>query len=117
MLEDQRGSHGVGVDDAGEAHPAVRQLLNDSDIGEEVQTQSSVGFGDGHTEEAELAHLLHDVDGEAVVAFELRGDGNDLPGDEAPNGLDDLPPYVVEVIHGHRRPSLIASEKYTSAAC
>ena len=54
VLEDQCGGHGVGVDHAGQAHPAVGQLLDDADVGQEVEAESPVGLGDGDAEEAEV---------------------------------------------------------------
>ena len=53
------------------------------DVGQEVEAEPAVGLGDGDAEQAELAHLLHDVGREAVLALEFRGDGRDLPGHES----------------------------------
>ena len=117
MLEDQCGGHGVGVDHPGEAHPAVGQLLDDADVGQEVEAVSPIGLGDGDAEEAEGAHLLDDLGGVAVLPLQLRSDRNDLTGDEPSDGLDDLPAYLVLLFNGHRRAFPIASEKCTSALC
>ena len=68
----------MGVHDAGEAHPAVGQFLNDADVGQQVQAQAAVLLGDGDAEEAERAHLLDDGLGEGVGALEIGGNGNDL---------------------------------------
>ena len=87
---DQRGAHGVGVDDAGEAHPPVGQLLDDADVGEQVEAEAAVLLGDRDAEQAELPHLLDDRGGELVGVLELGGDRDDLAGDEAADGLDDL---------------------------
>ena len=74
VVKEQRRDHGVRVDDARQAHPSVGQLFNDADVGQEVETEPAVGFGNRDAEEAELAHLLHDVGREAVFAFELGCD-------------------------------------------
>ena len=94
VRHDQRGRHGVGVDDAGQAHPAVGQLLDDADVGQQVEAEAAVVLGDGDAEEPELAHLLDDLGREPVVVLQLGGDGSDLVGDEAADGLDDLPAHV-----------------------
>ena len=54
----QRGHHRVGVEDAGEAHPAGGELLDDADVGEQIQPEPAVLLGDGHPEQPELAHRL-----------------------------------------------------------
>ena len=90
VRHDQGGRHGVGVDDAGEAHPPVGQLLDDADVGEQVETEAAVGLGDGHAEEPDLAHLRHQLRREPVLVLELGGDRDDLLRDEAPDRPDDL---------------------------
>ncbi len=95
VRHDQRRRHRVGVDDAGEAHPAVGQLLNDADVGQQVEAEPAVLLGDGDAEEPELAHLRDDRVGEGVGALELGGDGDDLARHEAAHGLDDLGPDVL----------------------
>ncbi len=75
---DQGGGHGVGVDDAGQAHPAVGELLDDPDVGEQVEAEAAVRLGDGHPEEPEIAHLPHDLGGEAVGMLHLGGERDDL---------------------------------------
>ena len=78
VRQDHGGRHGVGVHNAGEAHPAVGQLLNDPDVGQQVETEAAVLLGDGDAEEAERAHLLDDRLGIGVGALEVGGDGDDL---------------------------------------
>ena len=90
--EDQGGGHGVGVHDAGQAHPAVGELLDHADVGQEVEPEPSVRLGDGDAEEAEVAHLLDDPGGEGVGPLELGGDGDDLASDERADRPDDLGP-------------------------
>ncbi len=100
VRQDHGGGHGVGVHDAGEAHPAVGQLLNNADVGQEVEAEAAVFLGDGHTEEAEGAHLLDDLLRKGVGALEAGSDGNDLSLHEAPDGLDDRGP---DILVGRRR--------------
>ena len=90
VRHDQCGRHGVGVDDPGQAHPAVGQFLDDADVGQQVESEAAVGLGDGHAEEAELAHLGDDVGRIGVVVLELGRHRDDLVGHEAADGFDDL---------------------------
>ena len=94
----QGGRHGVGVDDAGEAHPPVRQLLDHGDVGQQVEAQAAVRLGDRDAEEAHVAHLRHDLFRIGVRPFELGGDGDHLVGHETPDRLDHLGPDGV--VHG-----------------
>src|SRR4051794_12267081 len=48
----------VRADDAGQAHPAARELLEDARIGDVIDTEPAEFRGHSETEEAELAHLL-----------------------------------------------------------
>ena len=41
-------------------HPAVGQLLDDADVGEQVEAEAAVLLGDRDAEQPELAHLLDD---------------------------------------------------------
>ena len=95
MVHEERRGHRVRVDDAGEAHPPVRELLDDPDVGQEIEAEAAVRLGDGHAEEPELAHLVDDLRREAVLPFELGGDGGHLLVDEAPDRVDDLLAHVV----------------------
>ena len=79
VRHDQRRRHRVGVDDAGQAHPAVGQLLDDADVGQQVEAEAAVLLGDGDAEQAELAHLPSTISvGELVRALELGRDRDDL---------------------------------------
>jgi hypothetical protein len=62
----------VGVDHAGQAHPPVGQLLDDADVGQQVEAEPAVGLGDGDAEQAELAHLVDDLGREAVLVLQGR---------------------------------------------
>ena len=99
VRHDQRGRHGVRVDDAGQAHPAVRQLLDDPDVGQQVEAQASVRLRDGDAEQPEVAHLRHDLGGVTVGVLQFRGDGDDLTPHEGADRCDDLGPGCVV----HRR--------------
>ncbi len=94
VRNEQSGDHGVGVDDAGQAHPPVRELLDDADVGQQVQAEPAVGLGDGHPEEPEVAHLGDDLGGKAVLPFEGGCDRDDLVGDESADRLDDCVAHV-----------------------
>ena len=58
-------------------HP-YGQLLDDADVGQQVEAEPAVGLGDRDAEQPQLAHLLDDVGREPVLVLELRGDGDDL---------------------------------------
>ena len=98
MRQDQRRGHGVGVDDPRQTHPPIGQLLNDADIGQEIETEPAVGLGDGDAEETELTHLRDDVHGKRVLVFQRGGHGDHLSSHEAAHRFDDLPPEV-RVVH------------------
>ena len=53
VVHEQRGRHGVGVDDAGEAHPAVGELLDHADVGEQVEAEAAVSLRDRDAEQAD----------------------------------------------------------------
>ena len=78
-----------------EAHPAVGQLLDHADVGEQVEAQPAVGLRDGDAEQPELAHLCDDRLGVAVLVLHLGGHRDDLLGDEPPHRVDDLVAHVV----------------------
>ena len=102
VRHDHGGRHGVGVHDPREAHPAVGQLLNDADVGQQVEAEAAVLLGDGDAEEAERAHLLDDLLGKCVGALEIGRHGDDLALHETPDGLDDLRPDIL-VGRGRKR--------------
>jgi hypothetical protein len=83
----------VGVEDAGQRHPAVGQLLHQAGVGHGVEGQPAVLLGDLGPEQPEGLHLLEQPVGEAVGVLEVGGDrdhllahpfahgGNELVGD------------------------------------
>ena len=69
--------------------PAARELLDDHRVGRQVQPHPAVLLGDGHAEQAELAHLRDDRLRElvgGVVVLRLR---DDLLVDELADHLED----------------------------
>ena len=86
----QRRRHGVRVHDAGQAHPAVGQLLDHADVGQQVEPESAVGLGDRDAEQAEVSHGRHDFGRERVAAFELRRRRDDVALHERAHRRDDL---------------------------
>ena len=60
VVHDQVRGDRVRVDDARQRHPAVRELLDDADVGEQVEPEPAVLLGDRDAEQAELLHLLDD---------------------------------------------------------
>ena len=69
---DDRRRDGVRVEDAGHAHPSVRDLLDHPDVGEEVEPEAAVLLGDGDAEQAHRLHLLHEPVRVLVGVLERR---------------------------------------------
>ena len=93
MHDEVRGDR-VRVDDARQRHPAVRELLDDLGVGEEVETETAVRLGDRDPEQAERLHLLDDRLGIGVGVLELGRDRHHLPGDEPADGVDELAAHL-----------------------
>ena len=51
----------VRVHDPGQRHPPGRELLDDRDVGEEVETEAAERLGDRDPEQAHRLHLLDDL--------------------------------------------------------
>ena len=95
VRQDQGRHHGVGVDDAGQAHPAIGQFLDDADVGQQVEAESAVVLGDGDAEETELAHLLDDLVRERCPSARARRrPGRPPAATKRADGLDDLAPEL-----------------------
>jgi hypothetical protein len=90
VLAEHVGHDEVGVDDAGHAHPAARDLLDHQGIGQQGLTQAAVLLGDHEAEQPHLLHALDDRLGELVLVLELGGVGDDLLVHEAADGGEDL---------------------------
>ena len=65
-------------EDAPEGHLAGSQLLHGDRVGEVVGAAAPVLLGVGHAHQTELAELLDDLVGEAVLAVELLRDRSHL---------------------------------------
>ena len=74
VVHDEVRGDRVRVDDARQRHPAVRELLDHADVGEEVEAEAAVLLGDRDAEQAERLHLLDDRLGIRVGVLDLRRD-------------------------------------------
>ena len=102
VSEDQCGHHRVGVHDAGEAHPAVGELFDDPDVGQQVEAQTAVLLGDRDAEQPEVAHLTDDLFREGVGPLEGGGCRDHLALDELADRPDDLGPNGLVDVGGPR---------------
>ena len=68
----------VAADDAGDAHPRPRDLLEHDGQRHHVEALTTVFLGDRHAEEADLLHDLDDLVGIAVGVLPLAGHGSDV---------------------------------------
>ena len=82
MVLDEGGRDGVGVDDAGERHPAGGQLLDDARVGHGVEAESAVLLGDGAPEQTHALHALDEVVRVGVGVLQVGRDREDLLLDE-----------------------------------
>ena len=80
----------MGVDDAGDAHPAPGDLLDRQRVGQQRLTETAVLLGDHQAEQPELLEALDDLGRVLVGVLELLGDRDDLLVDELPHRLEDL---------------------------
>ena len=74
VVHDEVRGDRVRVDDARQRHPAVGELLDHADVGEQVEPEPAVLLGDRDAEQAERLHLLDDRLGELVGVLQLGGD-------------------------------------------
>ena len=88
-LLDHVGDEQMGVQHAGEAHPAFGQLLDEEGVRFRACAASAVLLRNGRTEEAEFPHLSDEVGGVFVREFQSAGDWKHLPVDEVPDGGDE----------------------------
>ena len=86
----ERGADGVGVEHAGERHPAVGQLLHEPGVGEGVEAEAAVLLGDAGAEEPEGLHLLDERRRVLVGVLVGAGDRDDLLADPGADGADEL---------------------------
>ena len=90
MVGDQGGGDEVGVEDAGEGHPAEGDLLDDAGVGEDVEPQAAEINRDGHAEQTHGLHLLDQRLRVRVGVLVVRRDRQHLFGDEGADGVDEL---------------------------
>ena len=90
VVDDHVADDEVGVDDARDAHPPARDLLDDQRVGRQRLAQTAVLLRD---HEPEQAHLLHPVDDRLRVlvgVLELLGVRDDLLVHVVADGGEDL---------------------------
>ena len=93
----------VRVQNAGEGHPAARQLDLDQHVGEQVEPEAAVLLRDGHAEQAHPLHVLDQRLGVLVGVLVVGGDRVDLALDPLADGGDDRLPIVRTLIGPPRR--------------
>jgi hypothetical protein len=80
----------VGVDDAGDTHPAAGQLLHTQRVSQQRLPQSAVLDRDHQSEQTHRPHLIDNGLRVGVGVLEFLGMGNDLFVDELPHRRDDF---------------------------
>src|SRR5579885_185594 len=75
----------VRVDNARQAHPAARKLLDDARVGAEVEGQANIGFGQRGAKDAQVLELLHQGIRVEIGVLQGASDRKDLPLDKAPH--------------------------------
>ncbi len=90
VLPDHVGHDEVGVDDAGDAHPAARDLLDHERVGQQRLAKTAVVLGNHQAEQAHLAHARDDVGRVLVGVLERLRVRDDLPVHELPDRGQDL---------------------------
>src|SRR3954463_67167 len=108
VLDDHVGDDEVGVDDAGDAHPAAGDLLHHQRVGQQRLAEAAVLLGNGEPEDPELLEPVDDLLRIDVAVLELLRLRDDLLVDEAPDRRQDLLLDVGQVRGlckaGHRSP-------------
>ena len=90
VLRDQVRHDEVGVDDAGDRHPAAGELLHHQRVGQQRLAQPAVLLGDGEPEQAHLAHAVDDVGRVLVGVLQPLRVRDDLLVDEGAHGGEDV---------------------------
>ena len=98
----------MAAEDAGDAHPASRQLFENESKRDQVGSHASVGLGDGETEEAHLLHALDDLGRIPPFVLEVTGNRSDVSAHEVPEHGSEHDLFVAEV-EVHRRWTPIAT--------
>ena len=96
VLNDHVRHDEVGVDHAGHAHPAARELLDDQGVGQQRLAEPAVLLRNGDPEQAHLLHAVDDVLRVLVGVLEGVRVRNDFLVHERLDGGEDLPLDVGE---------------------
>ncbi len=100
VLRQHVAEHEMRAEDAGEAHPAARQLLEDDREGGVVDFAAAVLLGDIEAEEAERLHRLDERVRVLVAVFHAGGNRNDLAIDELADRPRNQLLFLVQLEHG-----------------
>src|SRR6185295_15312181 len=100
----QRQRARARVDSDGDSDPGIgaRELLEHEHVGEEVGAGAAVLLGHADAHEPQLAEVLEDRLGEAVLAVPRPGVRGDLLVGEAPRQVADLALLVGQLVQAHR---------------
>ncbi len=94
----QHAAHDVdAVDDAGDRHPAARELCDGERVGRQIEPEAAVLLRDPHPEQPHLAQALDDLLGVLVARLEIVRDRDDLAVDEVAHGVQDVELLVPEL--------------------
>ena len=93
---DHPAGHRVAAEDAGDAHPAARDLLEGQRERHGVRLEPAVGLGHGEPEEPEPAHALDDLGRVAALVLPVARDRHDLAVDERAQGVAEEPLLVAQ---------------------
>src|SRR5260370_21149790 len=61
------------VHNAGKAHPAACELFDNLYVGEQVEAETTIGFGDGGAEDTQDFELVNEVNRIGIIMFEFAG--------------------------------------------
>jgi hypothetical protein len=86
----QVGDDEVGVDDAGDRHPAAGDLLHHEGVGEQGLAEAAVLGVDGQAEDAEALQALDDLRRIRVLVVKLSRYRDDLRVDELADRTEDV---------------------------
>ena len=111
VLNNHVGDDEMRIDDAADAHPTARNLLDDQRVGQERLPETAILFGDHQSEHPELLQAVDYVLGVLVPVFEFVSHRKDLGLDEVVNCGEDVGLVVGQTIRvqqsTHRVTSLL----------
>jgi hypothetical protein len=87
----------------------ARELLDGDNVGDVADVAPAVLLGDEHTEEAELGHFLHEIEGELLFFVQLLGDRLYLLLRELAYGIPEYLLLLGEIVIQHVRPFFTSS--------